>query len=102
MEAIEAVLPAADGLSCFGRTYHDLPVAMVSTCTTLATAPDAAPQLADYQKVDQLLMPDWAVITAELSASAGHMLMRWHVYRWGDLDVGGRQPAGSATPAGAA
>ena len=66
MEAIEAVLPAADGLSCFGRTYHDLPVAMVSTCTTLATAPDAAPQLADYQKVDQLLMPDWAVITAEL------------------------------------
>jgi hypothetical protein len=34
---------------------HDLPLAMVSTCTALATAPDVSPHLADYQKVDQLL-----------------------------------------------
>jgi hypothetical protein len=34
---------------------HDLPVAMVSTCTTLATSPEADPHPADYQKVDQLL-----------------------------------------------
>ena len=132
MEAIEAALPAADGLACFNRMYldvtrqvnsqlgqgffadpafmaqldvtfanlyfaaadvagdpaavplawrplaqrralpgiepiqfalagmnahinHDLPLAMVSTCAALATPPDAAPHLADYQKVDQLL-----------------------------------------------
>jgi hypothetical protein len=34
---------------------HDLPLAMVSTCTALATAPGAGPHFADYQKVDQLL-----------------------------------------------
>ena len=132
MEAIEAALPAADGLACFNRMYldvtrqvnsqlgqgffadpvfmaqldvafanlyfdaagsadtpaavplawqplverratpgiepvqfalagmnahinHDLPVAMVNTCAALATPPDAAPHLADYQKVDELL-----------------------------------------------
>ena len=32
---------------------HDLPLAMVSTCTALATAPDAGTHAADYQKVDQ-------------------------------------------------
>jgi hypothetical protein len=132
MEAIEAALPAADGLACFNRMYldvtnqvntrlsqgffadpafmaqldvtfanlyftaadaagdpaavplawrplverratpgiepvqfalagmnahinHDLPLAVVSTCTALATEPDAAPHPGDYQKVDQLL-----------------------------------------------
>jgi hypothetical protein len=132
MEAIEAALPAADGLACFNRMYldvtrqvnsrlgegffadpafmtrldvtfanlylaaadtagnpaavplawrplaerratagiepvqfalagmnahinHDLPLALVSTCTALATAPEAGSHLADYQKVDQLL-----------------------------------------------
>ena len=132
MEAIEAALPAADGLACFNRIYldvttqvnsqlgqggfadpafvtqidvafanlffaaadsagdpatappawrplverratagiepvqfalagmnahinHDLPIAVVSTCTALATAPEAGPHFADYQKVDQLL-----------------------------------------------
>jgi hypothetical protein len=132
MEAIEAALPAADGLACFNRMYldvtrqvnsqlgqaffadpafmthldvafanlyfaaadaagtpaavplawrplveqraaagiepvqfalagmnahinHDLPLAMVSTCTALATAPDDGAHAADYQKVDQLL-----------------------------------------------
>ncbi len=34
---------------------HDLPVAVVSTCTQLATSPAAGAHLADYQKVDQLL-----------------------------------------------
>jgi Family of unknown function (DUF5995) len=132
MEAIEAALPAADGLACFNRMYldvttqvnsqlgqgffadpvfmtnldvafanlyfaaadsaadpatvplawrplverravagiepvqfalagmnahinHDLPMAMVSTCTALETTPGADPHFADYQKVDQLL-----------------------------------------------
>ena len=132
MEAIEAALPAADGLACFNRMYlevtrqvnsrlgqgffgdpafmtyldvafanlyfaaagavstpaavplawrplaeqratpgiepvqfalagmnahisHDLPVALVSTCTALGSAPDDSPHFADYQKVDQLL-----------------------------------------------
>ena len=132
MEAIEAALPAADGLACFNRMYldvtrqvntqlgqgffadpafmteldvtfanlyfaaaanaadraavplawrplveqraaadiepvqfalagmnahinHDLPLAMVSTCTTLATSPYAAPRFVDYQKTDLLL-----------------------------------------------
>jgi hypothetical protein len=132
MEAIEAALPAADGLACFNRMYldvtmqvnsqlgqgffadpafmthlsvafanlyfavadsaadlatvplawrplverravtgiepvqfalagmnvhinHDLPVAMVSTCTALATSPYAAPHFADYQKTDRML-----------------------------------------------
>ena len=34
---------------------HDLPVAVVSTCTALATSPEAGQHVADYQKVDQLL-----------------------------------------------
>jgi uncharacterized protein DUF5995 len=132
MEAIEAALPAADGLACFNRVYldvtrqvnsqltqgafadpafvtqldvafanlffaatdsagdpaaappawrplveqratagiepvqfalagmnahinHDLPLAIVSASTTLATSPDADPHPADYQKVGQLL-----------------------------------------------
>ena len=132
MEAIEAALPAADGLACFNRMYldvtrqvnsrlgqgffadpafmtdldvafanlyfaaagaaatpaavplawrplaeqraaagiepvqfalagmnahinHDLPVAMVNTCTALGTSPEAGSHWADYQKVDQLL-----------------------------------------------
>jgi hypothetical protein len=132
MEAIEAALPAADGLACFNRMYlqvtrqvnirleqgfftdpafmthldvafaslyfgaadaadgpaavplawrplleqrantgiepvqfalagmnahinHDLPLALVATCTALATTPDGGAHFADYQKVDQLL-----------------------------------------------
>jgi hypothetical protein len=34
---------------------HDLPLALVSTCTALATSPDTGEHFADYQKVDQLL-----------------------------------------------
>ncbi len=34
---------------------HDLPMALVSTCTALATSPEAGAHVADYQKVDQLL-----------------------------------------------
>jgi hypothetical protein len=34
---------------------HDLPVAVVRTCTQLSTAPDAGTHHADYQKVDALL-----------------------------------------------
>ena len=50
---IEPVQFALAGMNA--HINHDLPVAMVSTCTALATAPQAAPHLADYQKVDQLL-----------------------------------------------
>ena len=34
---------------------HDLPLAVTSTCTTLATSPSAGAHPADYEKVDQLL-----------------------------------------------
>ena len=50
---IEPVQFALAGMNA--HINHDLPVAMVSTCTVLATAPEAAPHFADYQKVDQLL-----------------------------------------------
>jgi hypothetical protein len=48
---IEPVQFALAGMNA--HINHDLPVAMVSTCTALSTSPD--PHLADYQKVDQLL-----------------------------------------------
>ena len=50
---IEPVQFALAGMNA--HINHDLPLAMVSTCAALATAPDAAPHFADYQKVDQLL-----------------------------------------------
>ena len=50
---IEPVLFALAGMNA--HINHDLPLAMVSTCTALATAPEADPHFADYQKVDQLL-----------------------------------------------
>ena len=50
---IEPVQFALAGMNA--HINHDLPVAMVSTCTALATSPDAGPHFADYQKVDQLL-----------------------------------------------
>ena len=51
MAGIEPVQFALAGMNA--HINHDLPVAMVSTCTALSTAP--APHFADYQKVDQLL-----------------------------------------------
>jgi Family of unknown function (DUF5995) len=53
---MSAALPAPDvpaGMNA--HINHDLPLAMVSTCTALATAPEDGPHYADYQKVDQLL-----------------------------------------------
>ena len=50
---IEPVQFALAGMNA--HINHDLPIAMVSTCTALATSPDAGPHFADYQKVDQLL-----------------------------------------------
>ncbi len=50
---IESVQFALAGMNA--HINHDLPVAMVSTCTALATSPDAGSHFADYQKVDQLL-----------------------------------------------
>jgi hypothetical protein len=50
---IEPVQFALAGMNA--HINHDLPLAMVSTCTALATAPEADPHFADYQKVDQLL-----------------------------------------------
>jgi Family of unknown function (DUF5995) len=50
---IEPVQFALAGMNA--HINHDLPVAMVETCTALRTAPDAGPHFADYQKIDQLL-----------------------------------------------
>lgn len=50
---IESIQFALAGMNA--HINYDLPVAVVSTCTTLATSPEAAPHCADYQKVDQLL-----------------------------------------------
>ena len=50
---IESVQCALAGMNA--HINHDLPLALASTCAALATAPDADPHRADYQKVDQLL-----------------------------------------------
>jgi hypothetical protein len=50
---IEPIQFALAGMNA--HINHDLPIAMVSTCTALATTPDAGPHFADYQKVDRLL-----------------------------------------------
>jgi hypothetical protein len=50
---IEPVQFALAGLNT--HINHDLPLAVVSTCTARGTAPDDGPHFADYQKVDQLL-----------------------------------------------
>jgi hypothetical protein len=50
---IEPIQFALAGMNA--HINHDLPLAMVNTCTALATAPDDDPHPADYQKVDQLL-----------------------------------------------
>jgi hypothetical protein len=50
---IEPVQFALAGMNA--HINHDLPLALVSTCTALATGPEAGSHLADYQKVDQLL-----------------------------------------------
>ncbi len=50
---IEPVQFALAGMNA--HINHDLPLAMVSTCTALATSPEAGSHLADYQKVDRLL-----------------------------------------------
>ena len=50
---IEPVQFALAGMNA--HINHDLPIAMVSTCAALGTAPEAGPHFADYQKVDQLL-----------------------------------------------
>jgi len=51
--AMEPIQFALAGMNA--HINHDLPLAVVSTCTELATAPAAGAHLADYQKVDQLL-----------------------------------------------
>jgi hypothetical protein len=53
MAGIEPVQFALAGMNA--HINHDLPLALVSTCAALATAPEADPHFADYQKVDQLL-----------------------------------------------
>ena len=50
---IEEIQFALAGMNA--HINHDLPLAMVETCTDLATAPDIVPHHADYQKVDVLL-----------------------------------------------
>lgn len=50
---IEPVQFARAGMNA--HISHDLPIAVVATCTARATSPETAPHSADYQKVDQLL-----------------------------------------------
>ena len=50
---IEPIQFALAGMNA--HINHDLPVAVVSTCTELGTAPDDGSHLADFQKVDALL-----------------------------------------------
>ncbi len=50
---IEPIQFALAGMNA--HINHDLPMALVSTCTALATSPEAGAHFADYQKVDQLL-----------------------------------------------
>ena len=50
---IESIQFALAGMNA--HINHDLPLAVVSTCEALATAPEDGPHFADYQKVDQLL-----------------------------------------------
>jgi hypothetical protein len=52
-QEIEPIQFALAGMNA--HINHDLPLAVVATCTELGTAPDAASHLADFQKVDQLL-----------------------------------------------
>ena len=50
---IEPIQFALAGMNA--HINHDLPLAVVATCTDLGTEPTAGSHLADYQKVDQLL-----------------------------------------------
>jgi Family of unknown function (DUF5995) len=50
---IEPIQFALAGMNA--HINHDLPMAVVTTCTELATAPDDGTHHADYQKVDALL-----------------------------------------------
>jgi len=50
---IEPIQFALAGMNA--HINHDLPIAVVSTCTALGTAPEDGSHFADYQKVDQLL-----------------------------------------------
>ena len=52
-QGIEPIQFALAGMNA--HINHDLPLAVVSTCTDLGTAPEAGSHLADFQKVDQLL-----------------------------------------------
>jgi hypothetical protein len=52
-KGIEPIQFALAGMNA--HINHDLPLAVVSTCTALGTSPDAGEHFADYQKVDQLL-----------------------------------------------
>ncbi len=53
MAGIEPIQFALAGMNA--HINHDLPLALVGTCTALATSPEAGQHYADYQKVDQLL-----------------------------------------------
>jgi hypothetical protein len=50
---IEPIQFALAGMNA--HINHDLPLAVVGTCSTLATSPAAGTHQADYQKVDRLL-----------------------------------------------
>ena len=64
---IEPIQFALAGMNA--HINHDLPIAVVTTCTALGTAPGAGSHHDDYQKVDQLL--DAAEQTVRQSFESG-------------------------------
>ncbi len=91
---IEPVQFAMAGLNA--HINHDLPLAIVSTCTARATAPDAGSHYADYQKVDQLLdaaeqsirqsFEDAAELAADRHLSAvANLIGNWSINSTRDL-----------------
>jgi hypothetical protein len=50
---IEEIQFALAGMNA--HINHDLPLAVIDTCTALATSPEVGSHYGDYQKVDQLL-----------------------------------------------
>src|SRR5215472_14997594 len=91
---IEPIQFALAGLNA--HINHDLPLAVVSTCTARATAPDDSPHYADYQKVDQLLdaaeqsirqsFEDAAELAADRHLSAvANLIGNWSINKARDL-----------------
>ena len=92
---IEPVQFALAGMNA--HINHDLPLAVVSTCTALATVPEAGAHLADYQKVDRLL--DAAEQSVRQSfESAPELAVDRHLRRWPISSAHGRSTPPATSP----